>query len=446
MSYRKRFFIETWGCQMNVLDTERMAGVLRQRGFEPSATIEDSDVILLNTCSVREKAEDKAYSELGRLNEWKRSGQGRVIGVTGCVAQQEGTAILERAPSVDFVLGTGQVERVAEAVERAVSDRIAQAYLDLPADAPEYQFRSISRNSTFQAYVTVIEGCNMFCTFCVVPFTRGRERSRRLAEIVDEVGHLVRNGYSEVTLLGQTVNAYRDPDGRGDFASLLDRVSQVPGLRRLRFVTSHPRYVSDRLIEVLASRDNLAPYFHLPAQSGSDAVLDRMKRRYTRAEYLATVGRVRARIPDIALSSDFIVGFPGETEADFQASLDLVREARFAMLYAFRYSARPGTAAARWGSEREVPDDVACERLERLLALQRSLQREQNRALEGSSFEVLVDSESRMGGQWSGRTPCNRVVNLEADSGFPMRAGQYVRARILRGRAHSLLGRVEAIV
>jgi tRNA-2-methylthio-N6-dimethylallyladenosine synthase len=445
MSYKKRFFIETWGCQMNVLDAERMGGLLRQSGFEPASTLEESDVILLNTCSVREKAVDKAYSELGRLHEWKRARRGRVIGITGCVAQQEGTAILERSPSVDFVLGTGQVERIAEAVETAMAERSAAAYTDLPADAPAYQFRSIARNSTFQAYVTVIEGCNMFCTFCVVPFTRGRERSRRLPEIVDEVRHLVAAGYSEVTLLGQTVNAYRDPESRGDFATLLERVAGVPGLRRLRFVTSHPRYVGERLIEVLGSRENIAPYFHLPAQSGSDAVLERMKRRYTRAEYLATLARLRQAIPDIAISTDFIVGFPGETDEDFEESLELVRGVEFAMLFAFRYSARPGTAALRWGGAGEVPEAVAAERLERLLALQRSIQRRQNRALEGSIFEVLIDSESRMGGQWSGRTPCNRVVNLE-DSEFPMRAGQYVRARILRGNAHSLLGRVEAIV
>jgi tRNA-2-methylthio-N6-dimethylallyladenosine synthase len=302
---------------------------------------------------------------------------------------------------------------------------------------PVYQFRQIARGSAFQAYVTVIEGCDQFCTFCIVPFTRGRERSRASGEIVEEIRHLVSLGYTEVTLLGQTVNAYRDPAKGFGLGELLRRAGRVDGIRRLRFLTSHPRFVDDDLIRALAETPGVAPYLHLPAQSGSDSVLRRMKRRYTAEEYLAIVARVRAAVPDLALSSDFIVGFPGETEADFADTLALLRAARFANLFAFRYSPRPGTASARWGRDSEVPDEVASARLARLLDLQTELQRETNEALVGREVEVLVEGESRRG-QPTGRTGCNRIVHLEG-SARP-RPGAYVRARIVRGLANSLIG------
>jgi tRNA-2-methylthio-N6-dimethylallyladenosine synthase len=437
-SYR----VETWGCQMNVLDGERMAGQLERRGFRPAAKEESPDVVILNTCAVREKAEAKVYSALGVLGRRKQDFPELVIGVTGCVAQVEGNEILERAPWVDFVLGTGNVERIGELVDRVRSERRHVLALELPIDSPVYQFREISRGSGFAAYVTVIEGCSQFCTFCIVPFTRGRERSRRSSEIFEEIRSLVARGYSEVTLLGQTVNAYRDPEDGTGFGQLLSKAARIPGVRRLRFLTSHPRFVDSSMIEALAAGGNVAPYLHVPAQSGSDRVLYRMKRRYTASEYLEKIARVRAALPQVAVSSDFIVGFPGETEEDFALTLALVRAARFASVFAFRYSARPGTAAARWGSETFVPDAVAAERLARLLDLQTELQTEVNRGLVGRELEVLVEGPDR-DGRARGRTPCNRIAHVSGDGGLS-KPGDYLRVRIVRGLPNSLLAEVAA--
>jgi tRNA-2-methylthio-N6-dimethylallyladenosine synthase len=426
---------------MNVLDGERMAGQLERRGYRPAGEGQAPDVVILNTCAVREKAEAKVYSALGVLGRRKQDSPDLVIGVTGCVAQVEGAEILERAPWVDFVLGTGNVEKIGELVEQARAERRHVLSLELPVESPVYQFREISRGSPFQAYVTVIEGCNQFCTFCIVPFTRGRERSRRSSEVFEEVQSLVSRGYSEVTLLGQTVNAYRDPEEGFGFGELLRKTARTPGLRRLRFLTSHPRFLDDSMVEALASGGNVAPYLHLPAQSGSDRVLYRMKRRYTAAEYLDRIGRARAALPDVAISSDFIVGFPGETEDDFQATLDLVRAARFANLFAFRYSPRPGTAAARWGKDTATPDAVAGERLARLLDLQTELQRETNRTLEGRELEVLVEGTDKQG-RTRGRTPCNRIAHVTGEQ--PAKPGDYLLVRITRGLPNSLLAEVAA--
>jgi len=431
-SYR----VETWGCQMNVLDGQRMAGALESLDLIPAGTGE-ADVVILNTCSVREKADAKVYSALGVLAEKKRENPNLVIGVAGCLAQVSGDEILERAPWVDFVLGTGNVERVAEIVESVRRERRQVAALALPQESPVYQFRQISRGSRFQAYLTVIEGCDQFCTFCIVPFTRGRERSRRAAEVREEASWLVARGYSEITLLGQTVNAYREPETGSGLGELLTSVAAVPGVRRLRFLTSHPIFLDDPLIAALAAGGCIAPYLHLPAQSGSDRILYRMKRRYDRKGYLDTVARVRRAVPEIALSSDFIVGFPGETEEDFEATLDLVRRVRFANLFAFVYSARPGTASARWGREQSVAAETASERLQRLLAVQEEIQTEINRGLVGRTFEVLVEGTDRQG-QSRGRTPCNRIVHIRGAES--LRAGRYAEVRIVRGLPNSLLG------
>jgi len=423
---------------MNVLDGERMAGQLEARGFAPAPEGEPARVIILNTCSVREKAEDKVFSQLGVLARRKQADPDLVVGVTGCVAQVSGEEILERAPWVDFVAGTGQVERIGELVETALAERRQALRLELPEEDPVYQFRQITRGSSFQAYVTVIEGCDQFCTFCIVPFTRGRERCRRADEVLEEVRELTARGYTEVTLLGQTVNAYREPEEGFGLGELLRRVGEIPGLRRLRFITSHPRLVDDALVSALAEVPALAPYLHLPAQSGSDRVLSRMKRRYTSAEYRATAARLRECVPGLALSSDFIVGFPGETEDDFQDTLALVRDVRFASLFAFRYSPRPGTASARWGSAGEVPQDTSARRLSELLALQTGIQRELNEQLVGRTFEILVEGTNRHG-QTTGRTPCNRIIHLESEKPDP---GTYVHALVTRGLPNSLAGRL----
>jgi len=340
---------------------------------------------------------------------------------------------------VDFVLGTGNVERIPDAVDRAISGR-RETYLELNRDNPIYQFRSIARDSTFQAYVTVIEGCDQFCTFCVVPFTRGRERSRPSSEIEAECRNLAERGYSEVTLLGQTVNAYRCPETALPFGGLLERLCGIDGLRRLRFLTSHPAFVTPEFGDVLGRQARIARFFHLPVQSGSNRVLSRMKRRYTRERYLEIVGDVRRRAPDVALSTDFIVGFPGETEEDFGDSLRLVDEVEFGTLFAFVYSPRPGTAAARWGATQEVPEEVSRERLGRLFEAQRRVQFRQNRALEGSIFDVLVEGESKFGDTLAGRTSCNRIVHFRPRADRPARAGEYVSIRIEEGHENSLAG------
>lgn len=433
-----RYRVHTWGCQMNILDGERMAGQLDARGYVAATGEEDADVIVLNTCHIRDKADHKVYTELGVLARAKRERPDLVIGVAGCVAQALGEAIFERAPFVDFVVGTGEVERVGEIVERVRSERRQVVALNLPEESPVDQFRQIARGSSFQAYVTVIEGCDQYCTFCVVPFTRGRQRSRQSSEILRELAQLAADGYTEVTLLGQTVNAYTDPGEGFGLGRLLRLAAAVPGLKRLRFLTSHPRFVDQDLIDVLASGAPVAPYLHLPAQSGSDRILYRMKRRYDAGEYCDTVARVRASVPDIAMSSDFIVGFPGETEEDFSATLELVREIRFASLYGFVYSGRPGTAAHRWGSASAVPPEVATERLKRLLDLQTDLQARSNSALVGRNLEILVEGKDRAG-QATGRTACNRIVHFPAGAD-PVPDGGYAWVRIARGLPNSLLG------
>jgi tRNA-2-methylthio-N6-dimethylallyladenosine synthase len=430
--------VETWGCQMNVLDGERMAGQLRGLGLSPAQDGDSADVVVLNTCSVREKADSKVYSALGVLAERKRDNPALVIGVTGCLAQVSGDEILERAPWVDFVVGTGNVEKVGQIVRRVREERRQVTALELPQESPVYQFRQISRGSLFQAYVTVIEGCDQFCTFCIVPFTRGRERCRRSGEVLEEVEWLVRCGYTEITLLGQTVNAYRDPETGSGLGELLTRAAAVPGVRRLRFLTSHPSFLDDPLIHAVAAGGPIAPYLHLPAQSGSDRILYRMKRRYDSQYYVRTVERIRQLVPDAAISSDFIVGFPGETEEDFVSTLDLVRRVRFANVFAFLYSPRPGTASARWGSETAVPPEVASQRLQRLLALQEELQAQRNRDLVGTLFEVLIEGHDRQG-QGRGRTPCNRIVHIP-DETRDLSPGRYVSVRITKGLPNSLVG------
>jgi len=431
------FRVETWGCQMNVLDGQRMAGQLESLGMTRATPGGAADVVLLNTCAVREKAESKVFSSLGVLGRRKRENPELVVGVTGCVAQVSGDEILERAPWVDFVAGTGQVEKIGDLVQDVLRERRQAVALALPQDDPVYQFQTIARDSAFQAYVTVIEGCDQFCTFCIVPFTRGRERSRAASEILAEIAELTGRGFSEITLLGQTVNAYRDRSGGFGLGELLRRAASVPGVRRLRFLTSHPGLVDEDLLRALAFGDPIAAYLHMPAQSGSDRVLYRMKRRYTRAEYAETVDRARRSAPGVAVSSDFIVGFPGETDEDFEATLDLIRQIGFSNVFAFRYSPRPGTASARWGSEARVPGEVAAERLSRLLELQEELQRRANEALVGREFEVLIAGRNAHG-QSTGRTPCNRILHLEDAGAIP--AGEYVRVRVSRGLPNCLIG------
>jgi tRNA-2-methylthio-N6-dimethylallyladenosine synthase len=437
MTSPRRFFIETWGCQMNELDSQRMAGQLMQQGILPTHKPEEADIILLNSCSVREKAEQKVYSRLGEYRQLKRGRGELLIGLCGCVAQQEGRRALERVPDLDFVLGPARVGELQDVMaRRRAGERVIAT--GFPEDRP-YDIDAVSRHGEYKGMVTVVEGCNKNCTFCIVPKTRGPERSRPLAEILREVEHLVDYGFQEIELLGQTVNHWREPGGDDlDFADLLDRVARTPGVQRLRFVTSYPRDFTPRMVEQVGRHANICPYLHLPVQSGSDRVLRRMGRGYTRSEYLDLAAQLRRARPDLALSTDLIVGFPGESEEDFEQTLELMREVRFAATYAFKYSPRPGTAAPRLDGV--VPSEVADERLQRLFALQEGIQREINESLVGEEFEVIVTGWGKQPGMQTGRTPCHRVVHFETGS-EPVTLGGTTRVQVESGFPYSLQGR-----
>jgi tRNA-2-methylthio-N6-dimethylallyladenosine synthase len=437
MSPRKprRVFIETWGCQMNELDSQRMAGQLMQQGVLPTRDPEEADIILLNSCSVREKAEQKVYSRLGEYRLLKKGHGDLLIGLCGCVAQQEGQRALDRVPDLDFVLGPARVGELKEVVaRRRAGERVVA--VGFPEDR-QYDFDAVSRHGEYKGMVTIIEGCDKGCTFCIVPKTRGPERSRPLAEVVAEVSHLLDYGFQEIELLGQTVNHWKEPGGEQDFADLLDAVAVLPGLRRLRFVTSYPRDFTPRMVEQVARHTNICPYLHLPVQSGSDTVLRRMGRGYARTDYLDLVEQLRQARRGIALSTDIIVGFPGETEDDFQQTLDLVREVRFSTVFAFKYSPRPGTAAPRLDGA--VDPEVASERLQRLFALQDGIQREIHQSLVGETFEIVVTGWGKQPGTQTGRTPCHRIVHFPVGAS-PVTLGDVTQVRIESALPHSLLG------
>lgn len=437
----RRFFVETWGCQMNELDSQRLSGQLMQQGVLPTRDVEEADIVLLNSCSVREKAEQKVYSRLGQYRLLKRTRPHMVIGLCGCVAQQEGERALERLPELDFVLGPARVGELREVLsKRRDGERVVATGFP---DERRFDLDSISRDGGHKGMVTVIEGCDKRCTFCIVPSTRGPERCRPLAEILAEVRHLIDFGFVEIELLGQTVNHWREPEGDADFADLLDAVAALPGLRRLRFLTSYPRDFSARMVDRFGRHGVIADYLHLPVQAGSDRTLRRMGRGYTVAEYESLVSEIRRARPSVALSSDFIVGFPGETEADFEQTLALVERTRFSSIFAFCYSRRPGTAALRL--EGDVPAQIANERLQRLLALQDGIQAELNASLVGRELEVLVTGGGREPGILTGRTSCHRIVHF-AGSGRPEEAaGAMVSVEITEALGHSLRGRIADI-
>jgi len=433
MTRPRRVYIETWGCQMNELDSQRMLGQLMQQGVLPTLQPEEADLILLNSCSVRDKAEQKVYSRLGEYRLFKRDRQDLLIGLCGCVAQQEGERALSRVPDLDFVLGPGRVGELAEVVaKRRAGERVVAT--GFPENR-HYDIDAVSRNGEYKGMVTIIEGCDKNCTFCIVPQTRGPEQSRPMADILREVEHLLEYGFLEIELLGQTVNHWRH--GGHDFADLLDAVASLPGLRRLRFVTSYPRDFSARMVEQVGRHANICPYLHLPVQSGSDAVLRRMGRGYTREEYLDLARQLRAARADLALSTDIIVGFPGETDGDFEQTLDLLREVRFSALYAFKYSPRPGTAAPRLNGA--VDPDLASERLQRLFRLQEEIQKEINESLVGEEYDVIVTGWGKQPGTQSGRTSCHRIVHFQAGS-EPAPLGQLTRVRVQSALSHSLIG------
>jgi tRNA-2-methylthio-N6-dimethylallyladenosine synthase len=426
----------TYGCQMNEYDSERVAGLLRERAYELTEDEAAADVILLNTCAIREKAEDKVFSKLGELKRLKARRPDLVIGVMGCMAQLQQGTVLRRAPHVDLVFGSPAIARVGELVERArregrpVVDTGEAALVKITAKPPSAE--------RLKAFVTVMEGCEKHCTFCVVPRTRGRERSHPPAAIVAEVEGLVAEGCREVTLLGQTVNAYgRDLTPPTDLAELFARVNDVEGLERIRFTTSNPYNLTPRLIQAMRDVPKVCEWFHLPLQSGADRVLERMNRGYTRERYLELVDALREVEPAMAFSTDVIVGFPGESEADFEATLEVVERVRYDNVFVFRYSRRPGTPAAAMADQ--LPDAVKAERNRRLLEVAQRIGLEQSTRLVGRTMEVLVDGISRRdAGQLAGRTRCNRVVNFDGQS--RVAAGDIVHVRVTDALPHSLRG------
>ncbi len=430
----RRYFIETWGCQMNDLDSQRMAGQLMQQGLLPTRNPDEADVVLLNSCSVREKAEHKVYSRLGEYKLLKRKKEDLLIGLCGCVAQQVGERALARVAELDFVLGPARVGELGSVIaERRAGKRVVAT--GFPTDRP-YDFDAIDRDGTFKGMVTIIEGCNKRCTFCIVPSTRGPERCRPFGEILGEVRHLVEFGFLEIELLGQTVNHWRDDRLGLDFADLLEAVARIDGVRRLRFVTSYPRDFTPRMVEQLGRYQNICPYLHLPVQSGSNRILKRMGRGYEVEAYLELLRSIEAARPGIAFSTDLIVGFPGETEEDFQATLELVRTVRYGSLFAFKYSPRPGTAAPRLSEP--VDDETASRRLQELFDVQTEIQREINAALVGRTFEVLVTGWGTQDGFQVGRTSCHRVVNFDAGA-EPAALGSLVEVVVERTHPHSLM-------
>ena len=430
----KTYFIETWGCQMNELDSERLSGNLKLRGYRRTEDETAADLILLNTCSVRDKAEQKVFSRLGRLRDIKRD-SGAKIGVCGCVAQQEGERILERAPWVDFVMGPGNVGHLDAVLEQGT--RVA---IDFPEDR-NYDSFAIDRTHPTKAWVTIIEGCNKNCTFCIVPTTRGREVSRPFDDVLREVRTAVDSGRVEIELLGQTVNAYRCPSTKRDFGDLLRAVASVPGVVRLRFTTSHPAEVNDSMIAAMRDHENISRYLHLPVQSGSSRILRRMKRLYTREKYLETIRRIREAIPAIHFSTDLIVGFPGETEEDFQETLSLIEEVRYGSLFAFKYSPRPGTPSLKIGPA--VDDTIASERLQRLFDLHERHKRERLEAYCGRVLPVLVEGPSKHDpAMLSGRTDDFWVVNFHGDPATPL--GSILGVRIDSAQHHTLRGEAVA--
>jgi tRNA-2-methylthio-N6-dimethylallyladenosine synthase len=441
----KKYLIETFGCQMNVHDSERMAGLLDQAGYEPASDPAEADVLVINTCSVREHAEEKLYTRLGHARVLaEATGRMPVVAVTGCVAQQEGRALLKNANGhlIDVVVGTQRLKMLPALLAQAGAAR--PAAIDIaPLDDVTFPLGITRRADPVKAYVTIIEGCNDHCAFCVVPYTRGHERMRTRRDILAEVEEAVASGRREIQLLGQIVNHYQAPDDPScDFAGLLAAVHEVPGVERIRFASPHPRHTGERLIEAIRDLPRVCAHLHLPVQSGSSRVLRAMRRRHTREDYLRLVDRVRAAIPDIALSTDMIVGFPGETAAEFEETLTLTSAVRYHSMFSFKYSARPNTLAAKRMAD-DVPEPEKTARIVALQALQKDMQTGIHERAVGSTVEVLIDSASRRrDGELSGRTPGNTVVNMPVPAGAMAASwiGRTVRVAVRRAGPHSLSG------
>jgi tRNA-2-methylthio-N6-dimethylallyladenosine synthase len=442
----KSYYLKTFGCQMNVYDSERMTEALSRDGYHETDDIAGADLVILNTCHIREKAAEKVYSDLGRIRDLKdarkRDGKEMVLAVAGCVAQAEGREITRRQPAVDLVIGPQSYHRLPELISRTESTKERIVETEFPGDEKFDAMKAPRRVASPSAFLTVQEGCDKFCTFCVVPYTRGAEFSRPLAKVEAEARELVAAGAKELVLLGQNVNAYHGdgPAGRAiGLAELIRRLADIDGVERLRYMTSHPRDMDDDLIAVHVEVPQLMPFLHLPVQSGSDRMLAAMNRKHSAAEYIDLIARVRAARPDIALSSDFIVGFPGETDRDAEDTLDLVRTVGFAQAFSFKYSPRPGTPAS--SLETQVPEEVKTGRLQRLQALLDEQQAEFNAQWLGETVPVLFERRGRQPGEFVGRTPYLQIVHAVADGDL---VGQVANVVVTDARRLSLSGVVQS--
>lgn len=433
-----KYFIHTYGCQMNVHDSEKIAGVMEELGYQPCSDVREADAVIFNTCCIRETAEQKIYGHIGELKKIKRAKPNMIVAVCGCMSQQAGAAEKIKAsyPFVDIILGTSNLNLLRQAVLSAQNKKRSCNVDFLQYDEEDFVQ---SRTSYPNALVNINYGCNNFCTYCIVPYVRGRERSRKSADILSEVKSLLAEGYKEITLLGQNVNSYgHDLEDYESFASLLRKIGELDGKFRLRFMTSHPKDLSDEVIDAVAAYPNICNNIHLPVQSGSTEILRRMNRRYTREDYLALVQRIRAKLPDVGITTDIMVGFPGETDRDFEDTLDLVRQARYSSAFCFVYSRRKGTPA--YSMENQIPYAVKRERITRLLACQNEVTKEISQTMLGKRYEVLVEgANTHYANTMCGRTESGRLVNFKCDESY---VGRFVDVQIEQAKSATLWGSV----
>ncbi len=427
----KRYYIETFGCQMNVHDSEKMAGILKLEGYTETDSAKNADIVIFNTCSIRQKAEQKFFSELGRIKALKKRRPDLKIAVAGCIAQQEGSKIIERASYVDYVVGPQNIHilrdiATSEAGSIYTEDNPHITDVDIPAD----------RRDNVRAWVNIMYGCNNFCSYCIVPYTRGRERSRASQSIINEIKDLAEKGYKEVTLLGQNVNSYKS---NVDFPGLLKEINKIEGIKRIRFVTSHPKDISDELIYAIRDLDKVCEHIHLPLQSGSSKILALMNRKYTYDDYMKKIEQLKREIPEIAITSDIIAGFPQETDEDHNHTIKALKEVEFDSIFAFKFSPRPGTKAST--IDGQLPDDIKSVRLSEILELQNTITERKNKELKGTIQEVLIEGvDEKSTGKFSGRTRTNKIVNIPSeDNAEP---GDIITVKITRARRHSLEGEI----
>jgi tRNA-2-methylthio-N6-dimethylallyladenosine synthase len=438
----KTFYLETFGCQMNAHDSEKVVGTLVSEGYRQVATVEEAGLVLYNTCSIRDKAEQKVFN---RLNDYKKyAKQGKKFGVLGCVAQQQGKEIFEKAPYVSLVAGSASYRKLPQMLIQLENAKLEAGKpvrvtgLDDRETDECFETEFTARTNPHRGYITIIEGCDKFCSYCIVPFTRGKERSRTSESVLAEARQMADLGYTEIQLLGQNVNSYRDPAGKQSFAELLTAVAEVPGVRRVRFTTSHPRDFGKDIVEAIDSTPSLCDHVHLPVQSGSSRVLGAMQRLYTREQYLERISWMKSAQRDISITTDVIVGFPGETEEDFQQTLSLLEDVGYDGVFAFKYSPRPNTPS--FAMEDAIPDEEKSRRLNFLLERQRAMQKNSYQKHLGQKIEVMVEGKNEPRNQWIGRTSQNKTLNFTAPAGMDLESGSYVPACVTIAFPNSLLG------